>query len=427
MVDVKQIQNMAVPDAKGTVLPLTATRGSLVITAGSGKRADAMHIVVNSGIYNPQTATCGYGCETCNGCTGFGITPDPFNLFFGAFGQLNSNCTWSNGSYEYYTGSSNWTSNNTGVVTVNSQGSSSPGMAHAQAAGSTYANAYFSAPVNMGQICAEMPLPECGYTQAEPSTPATVYSVTINSADITQNSISVTLSPSGASGALYVELDNTGGGTYDSVDGTNVSGGTSSQPFNPPDIPKGEYTQITAVWVPSDSSNSYAAQYSYHFKALGTYLNTFYNTPDEAGCTARPESFLYDSGNCSSVSTCKGSNGSGRSDFLNQLDINGSGISQSLGLLSLEYYCRANNYRQVPAPCPYCGGTLTSGVSLAISASNQDGLQCGNNVYVYGIGTGTVADHGGGLSGNQIDHYEQTNACTANIGTPTNEPAFLLY
>lgn len=135
--------------------------------------------------------------------------------------------------------------------------------------------------------------------------------------------------------------------------------------------------------------------------------------------------FTYDSGNCSAV-TCSSSSGSGKSDFITQLNENGSGLSQTLSFLSIEYKC-AVNYRQVPGPCPYCGGSLIGGSSLAVSANNQDNLTCGNKVFVYQIGTGIVSDHGGGLTANQIDHYEGTGACTANIGTPVSQPAFLLY
>jgi hypothetical protein len=43
------------------------------------------------------------------------------------------------------------------------------------------------------------------------------------------------------------------------------------------------------------------------------------------------------------------------------------------------------------------------------------------------MGTGAVADHGGGLTAAQLDHYVGTGACTRNIGTPLNRPAFKLY
>jgi hypothetical protein len=172
MVDLKQIAMQGTPDAKGQVLPLTATSGALVITGISGDVRDSVNLSITSGIYNPVTATCGYGCETCNGCTNFGLSPDPAYIGIGQNYQLNSYCVWEDGTEPGYTTSSNWGSDATSVVTI--QNDPSWGLAYGQGGGSTTAWASFYAPANMGQICAALPLPQCQNTNAAPSTPANV-------------------------------------------------------------------------------------------------------------------------------------------------------------------------------------------------------------------------------------------------------------
>src|SRR5579875_1550563 len=172
MIDLKQVAMQGTPDVHGQMLPMTATSGALVITGASGDVRDTINLAISSGIYNPVTATCGYGCETCNGCTNFGVSPDPAYIGFGQNYQLNSYCVWEDGTEPDYTGSSDWGSNDTSIVTV--QNSPQWGLAYGQSPGDTSSSASFYAPANMGQICAPLPLPQCQNTNAAPSTPVNV-------------------------------------------------------------------------------------------------------------------------------------------------------------------------------------------------------------------------------------------------------------
>jgi len=172
MIDLKQLAMQGTPDVHGQMLPMTATSGALVITGASGDVRDTINLAISSGIYNPVTATCGYGCETCNGCTNFGVSPDPAYIGFGQNYQLNSYCVWEDGTEPDYTGSSDWGSNDTSIVTV--QNSPQWGLAYGQSPGDTSSSASFYAPANMGQICAPLPLPQCQNTNAAPSTPVNV-------------------------------------------------------------------------------------------------------------------------------------------------------------------------------------------------------------------------------------------------------------
>lgn len=71
MVDIMQLAEMGMPDRNGHVLPLSATEGSLVVSAGNGSEYDPINVAVAGGIYNPKAATCNPTCTTCNGCTSF--------------------------------------------------------------------------------------------------------------------------------------------------------------------------------------------------------------------------------------------------------------------------------------------------------------------------------------------------------------------
>lgn len=172
-VDLKQIASMAIPDSEGHVLPLSAADGSVVISAASGKEQEAINVVISSGIYNPATATCGYGCETCNGCSNYWIAADPFDAIISVLQQGYAQCAWTDGSTVDYTSSSNWSVGNTNVMTVETSGNSNPGLANPVAEGDTSIYARMDAPVNMGQVCGGLPLPSCQYTQAQPSASAT--------------------------------------------------------------------------------------------------------------------------------------------------------------------------------------------------------------------------------------------------------------
>jgi hypothetical protein len=131
-------------------------------------------VVVSGGIYNPTKATCGYTCETCNGCTSFYLSPNPFDGTVSVLSQEYSQCPWTTGNIVDYTYSSAWSSGDTSIITVETEGDSQPGLSNPVGGGSMDLMAQISsAPVSMGQICASPPLPNCQYTQASPQAPAT--------------------------------------------------------------------------------------------------------------------------------------------------------------------------------------------------------------------------------------------------------------
>jgi hypothetical protein len=251
--------------------------------------------------------------------------------------------------------------------------------------------------------------------------------INITSADITQDSIGVNLGPAGFTGLLSLAVQYGAGGAnqFSVLVNASRSAGNHTESFNPTAIPRNEYTVIQAEWV--GQSASVVALASCHFKALGDYTNSFYNTPSEAACAGSPVTRTYVNGMppnpCINVDpNCTSHNWSFKADFVEQADLNGSGYSSSLAsYVGLEWVCAAH-YRTEAQPCPYCQIDL----SLAVSQYNTD-LGCTDSVFVYTLGAGVVADHGGGLTTTQLDHYTSTGACTRNIGTPVTLKAFKLY
>jgi hypothetical protein len=115
MIDVKEIAQMGTPDVNGNTLPPSVKRGRLSISAASGKPIDPINVEVSGGIYNPTKATCGYTCETCDGCTNFYLSPNPFDGTVAVLSQEYSQCPWTTGNIVDYTYSSAWSSGDTSV------------------------------------------------------------------------------------------------------------------------------------------------------------------------------------------------------------------------------------------------------------------------------------------------------------------------
>ncbi len=229
-------------------------------------------------------------------------------------------------------------------------------------------------------------------------------------ASVAEDDITIDLQPGSASGVLTVRLT---GSSPRTLTETSYAGGVPHIHFNVPSLPDGqEYTGISASWAVTGSPSAY---YAYHIKVLGTYSNTMYNTPTEAYCSGTRATRTNSTGDCGARYNCQSSPFQAKSDWWSQTQLNGSGQSDPLGVVSLEYVC-STDVRQTGVTCPKCGGTLVPGTSVARNVGNSD-LPCGAQVYVYGIGTRTVADAGGGLDMTQLDHYNGFGACNRNAGT----------
>ena len=176
------------------------------------------------------------------------------------------------------------------------------------------------------------------------------------------------------------------------------------------------------------------ATQNYHFRALGSFNHTRYNTPTQSFCSGTPTPFCYFTGSCSSVQSCTSySTAQAPSSWLNEVYENGSGYHSTLGFTSREWFCSSpqgcGSYRlrKVPQPCPYCQGVaLTPGYSVAVHPSRTD-LPCGAMLFVDGVGVVSVSDHGSLPSSSQLDHYAGTSGCNRTAGTIGFRPTFHIY
>jgi len=163
MVDVAMVAAEAKVDSHGNTLPLNILEGSLVVASESTNDLDPVNVVISAGTYNAKLATCGAVCQTCNGCTGFQLNPNPFYGAVSSYGQLYSQCSMYTGSMYDYTNNSSFSSGNSGIFTVQSHGSSNPGLADGTGAGQTtgYTQILANPQTNAGQVCGGFSPPPC--------------------------------------------------------------------------------------------------------------------------------------------------------------------------------------------------------------------------------------------------------------------------
>ena len=258
--------------------------------------------------------------------------------------------------------------------------------------------------------------------------PATATKVTILGVSLPNNQVRVRLEPAGMSGTLEVKL--TGGSqrvlantTYASGDHTIGFGNLSSYSAGQ------EFTQVKATWTVNSQAAS--ATSNYHFKVLGIYNHTQYNTPGSGQCSGSSLNFCYFTGDCVNVQSCSVHQTSqAPSSWVTEVEENGSGFHLQLGFVSREEFCAppgtcGHTFRRVTGPCPFCNGLpLTPGATVAINGFNPD-LSCGDRVFVEGVGEVQVTDHGGGLAIQQLDHYVGISGCN-QASTIGSRATFLL-
>src|SRR5579883_981901 len=396
MVDLKQVAEMATLDAQGHVLPLSASEGSLLISAVSGRQQDPINVVISSGIYNPTTATCGYGCETCNGCSNFWVAPNPFSAILPGEQQGYGQCAWTDGSTVDYTSQSSWWTGDTTILTVQTNTDPNPGLTNSVNPGNTTLYVSMFAPVNMGQVCGGLPLPPCQYTQAQPSAPANVCSVTFNSANLTSDQIMITLSPSNESGDFELWEDTGSTSNYSQLNSMR-SGGQYTDSFHlTTSTPVGQYTTLYAAW--SACSLNIVTTYNYHFYNYGNTHHSQYTLINESTCAAAQANayIITDLGACFSSGL---QSTTLSSQFMQQTIENGTGLSNNWGYLKPlaitscagatdgkpDDANNENTFVQVPTVTGACNQAL-SGTTVA-----QYKHQCGMTIFIEGYGSpGTI-------------------------------------
>ena len=424
MIDIGELVRTQQLDQDGKTLPQDVGQGSLVLGSAAGAPEDLINVVFAGGIYNPRKATCGQTCETCNGFTGLGLDPASASLAVGGQQQYRFSFSWFDGTQHDVTNWSNWTSSQPSIAHVQTSGQTDPGLTDGEdPGGPVFVITVYGTPIpdNAGQICTPVGyLPPCPVTpQIEEQAPVTVLNVTVQSADITQDNITVVLSgPAGTTGSLIVKATGSNGQTpVDPVGNGTYGPGTYTFSFNPNFIPIGEYTTVTAIWTVSGTNVT--GTLAYHFKVLGTYVQTQYNSPAESTCSgsATPVTVW-------TAPSCASAPGSMLSGFTFRLTNpkggTGSGHSISYNDVHYEAYCTTPSTTDFRRNFTITG-TLGPLNNSTVAANDQSELYAaGTRVYIIGEGVKTVTDRCGNgcVDITHLDNYTTNTACSGVPSLP---------
>lgn len=252
----------------------------------------------------------------------------------------------------------------------------------------------------------------------------TVFKAEVVSADVTQDSIQIRLKPDGISGTLRLELD--GEHTYlIREQGRSGRDTVYSETFNitSPNFVAGVYGVVKATWKIGEKLSSYTKDYP--IRMLGVYRHSQYNSPDESRCSGEPNDVYI----LSSHNSCFNSyqEGTLKSDFISQVNINGSGISEDYGGIKSLAATRCSNETEnrpedatggangnsfVQAPITGSCGTTLSNSSLA-RCTNDTRLSCGDRIYIHTQSVKIIQDRCPACCGapgmQQLDNYTSTD------------------
>ena len=274
--------------------------------------------------------------------------------------------------------------------------------------------------------------PDCGADAENPP------SVSIQSASIPRNRISVTLAGPGCTGDLEVRI--TGNQrTHNVMTVARAGPRTHTIDFGRDLIPEGQYDEVEATWsiraglTPDD-------EYPYPFSALGGYTHSQYTKPNQAHPTCA-------TGDSSDVFVTEERSSNGRwvtncfddedeytattfpETFRLEAKENGNGRSTAFGDIQLDWVCPYETprpdaaafgyvFRDINTIQPACTGGGLGSSTVAVSSLNPD-LSCGDTIFVSGIGTKTVTDHCPICGTTKIDHYTADGRCSGilHLGT----------
>jgi hypothetical protein len=340
-------------------------------------------------------------------------------MMYGDRCQWATNGEWvdcNSGDYYYdITFDSTWSSSNTSVATVDSAG-----KVTAVGPGSTTLGGFYADFMYSGPRCTTDVIGRHG------DDGVSVYQVQITSADITQDRIVVTLSgPQGDSANLDLRITGPNGRLQEINTGTSpLSPGTYTFSFGLDTISDGEYTTISALWSPNDYDVT--DTFSYHFKVLGTFRQTQYNSPHENNCSGDPVTVTFWNPSCQSTDYNNVKNG-----FWYRVTYpgtaTGSGHSIFHGDVLLEAYCSVGS-RDLRANATITGtlGSLSNS-TVAACWDNPELYQSGRRVYIRGLGVKTVTDSCPSCCGDwdHLDNYTTSTACS--LDSLANALTIILY
>jgi hypothetical protein len=412
-IDVLSIIRGGQPDPHGNTIPGNIQEGSAVLSAGGDVTA-AMQIASSSAVFNVRNATCGVICTSCNGVTEFVLIPGIFYLPFNSSGQSSGQWTYGDGTLVSNITSGTWSGGDASIATVSSSGM----VTSTSTPGSTDISLFINdVPVDAGQICSGEGVPYCPPPyQMGASGPVNVVNVQINSADITKDTISVSLisSDNSLSGQFTLTLTGPNGASATLFNGTQ-SAGTHSYFFNLTSFPTDEFTQIKASWALNDQTIT--GSYNYHIRIIGNTHLTVYNTPSESQCSGNPQSDISFDNNCKSYTYNYISGFISR--VTNITGGTGSGHSTNHGDVYQEFYCSGYQPTSLRINQTIKGtfGSLND-TTLAACPTSPDYVS-GAKIYIQGVGIKTVTDRCPHCC-NDLPHFDNYTTSTqcSGIGDP---------
>jgi hypothetical protein len=216
-------------------------------------------------------------------------------------------------------------------------------------------------------------------------------SLTVNSASLYGNQITVTLQGSngegGSSGILTINLiASSGTYSFQYGNGAAVSPGQYNVVMSRTDIPVGQYRSVRADWAVQ--SGTVSGNIPITWDVFGVIRHSQYNTPNENACSATTSvAWTFNPTICSFNQITL------RASFRDQVYVNGTGISLSNGILKysrgLSNQCSypagsddSNTFAQVNSVTGSCNRALdaTSVATLPNPATLNSTFDCGNNL-----------------------------------------------
>jgi hypothetical protein len=287
-VDLFELFSMGAADPAGRVMPRGPMQGSAILTGPKNDTTDRLTVVIAGGIYNSKTATCGETCETCDGFTSVSVSPDPTGIEVSGTAQMTAQYTWYTGYQYNSTSTAQWSSNATGVATIQTTGQSSPGLAAALSVGSVQFQAFYGEmPPNAGQICDEGSLPPCPDDDVYASAPAAV------TPEITFNGKNVTNGTSNVIVGQQINLSVSAGGTISkatwTVPGTITGGYTASTSSGSTAAANLGIVSPTFYWVDAASSRTVSVSVILSDGSTGSASTTFNVVAPTGSMAVQPE------------------------------------------------------------------------------------------------------------------------------------------
>ena len=379
-VDVGDLIRSGRPDINGKVLPKNLSSGSYqfrdLTNPGVGS------LFEGKVIYDLTNGHVTYGCAACCSPRNIFMTFNPFLV--GIAASVYDSVSEQDGCgdpVENISGAfSGWGTANSSIATTTTDGNHT-----GRAVGSTTSNA-------TGVVIHTNGRNGCFQENWPISGPTNVYAVTVNSANLWNNNISVTLSSNtAASGLVSVNLVGASS-TYTFQYGTSaVSAGNYSISMNRPAIPADNYTSIKVTWQIAPGETMPSGSLPIHWKVLGLIRHSQYNVPNESACSATTSGAWI-----INVAACSFTPITLRTAFTNQVYINGTGTSLSNGILKytpgVKNQCAypqgsndSNTFAHVSSITGSCNVALdTTSVATNPNPTSSGYFGCGDNLSLIG-------------------------------------------